>query len=213
MYSSPKKLHYFSLSGINKIIKILILSDVIIIGASGLLGPIFAIFIEDFIVGANATVIGIAISIYLFTKSILQIPLARIIDKNKGEQDDFAYLFWGSIVMSLLPLLYLLINTPIQLYFVQFITGVVTAATFSSFMAIFTRHIDKNEEATEWGVYFTLTDFSSAGLAALGGYIATKFGFDILIYIMVVVSFIGAILIWPIRFYLRKINHRIVKMS
>ena len=70
-------------------------------------------------------------------------------------------------------------------------------------MAIFTRHIDKEKEGTEWGVYFTLTDLTSAALAAVGGYVATLQGFPVLIIAVVVVSFIGALLLWPIKPYIK----------
>jgi hypothetical protein len=52
--------------------------------------------------------------------------------------------------------MYLIVDTPLELYFVQFLSGIFTALTFPTYMAIFTRHIDKEKEGTEWGVYFTL---------------------------------------------------------
>jgi hypothetical protein len=71
---------YFLLH-INFVIRMLILSDVIWGGAIGLLGPIFAIFIVNFIEGGNAAVAGVAMAIYLVVKSVMQIPAASIIDK------------------------------------------------------------------------------------------------------------------------------------
>ncbi|MBU2565973.1 hypothetical protein KKG46_00235, partial [Patescibacteria group bacterium] len=79
---------YF-LKDINPTVRFLILSDTVLVGASGLLGPIFAIFVQGFIVGGNEAVAGLAAAIYLFTKSIFQIPVAHIIDKIRGEKDDF----------------------------------------------------------------------------------------------------------------------------
>jgi len=194
--------HYF-LQDINPVIRFLILSDTIVMGSVGLLGPIFALFITDFITGGNEAVAGLAAGIYLFTKSVLQIPIAHFIDKIRGEKDDFWLLFIFTLLMAFVPLLYLIIHTPAQLYLVQFLLGFFTAFTFPTYMAIFTRHIDKKKEGTEWGVYFTLTDLTSAALAALGGFIATYSGFPILIVSVVVVSFIGALLLWPIKPYLK----------
>ena len=70
-------------------------------------------------------------------------------------------------------------------------------------MAIFTRHIDKKKEGTEWGVYFTLTDLVSAGFAAIGGYIAVYSGFPVLIIGVAIISVLGALLLWPIKPYIR----------
>lgn len=199
---STKLEHYF-LKDINPVIRLLIISDTVFMGAAGLLGPIFALFIEDFIQGGNAAVAGLAAGIYLFTKSVLQVPIAHFIDRIRGEKDDFWLMFIFTILIAFIPLLYLIINTPLQLYLVQFALGFFTAFTFPTYMAIFTRHIDKEKEGTEWGIYFTLTDLTSAALAAIGGYIASTQGFPVLIITVVVVSFVGAMILWPIKPYIK----------
>lgn len=194
--------NYFLLN-INPIVRFLIISDIVIVGASGLLGPIFALFISNFIIGGNEAVAGVAAAIYLVTKSVFQIPAAAIIDKIRGEKDDFYSMFIFTLIMSLLPLAYLYIRTPLMLYLIQFLLGLFTAFTFPSYMAIFTRHIDKHKEGTEWGVYFTLTDLISAALAGIGGYIALTLGFHVLIVIMCALSVLGSLALWPVKSYLK----------
>ncbi|MFA4999671.1 MAG: MFS transporter [Parcubacteria group bacterium] len=203
MEKRATKLKYYFLQDINPVVRFLILSDTIMVGASGLLGPIFALFIADFIQGGNEMVAGLAAGIYLIAKSVFQIPIAYLIDKIRGEKDDFWLMFIFSLIIALSPLLYLIVNTPLELYVVQFILGVCTAFTFPTFMAIFTKHIDRGREGTEWGAYFTLTDLISAALAALGGYIASTNGFRPLIIIVVGFSIIGAFMLFPIRPYIK----------
>jgi MFS family permease len=203
MAKRSKNISHYFLKDINPVIRFLILSDAVIIGASGLLGPIFALFIEDFIQGGNEAVAGLAASIYLFSKSILQIPIAHFIDKIRGEKDDFWLMFICTFIIALIPLLYLVIDTPLQLYLVQCLLGLFTAFTFPTYMAIFTRHIDKEKEGTEWGLYFTLTDVTSASLAAVGGYLAVSQGFPSLIITVVTVSLIGSLLLWFIKPYIK----------
>jgi len=197
------KLEHYFLKDINPVIRFFIISDTVFIGASGLLGPIFALFIENFVRGGNATVAGLAAGIYLFTKSIFQIPVAHFIDIIRGEKDDFWVLFIFTILIAFTPLLYLVISTPLQLYIIQFILGLFSAFAFPTYMAIFTRHIDKEKEGTEWGIYFTLTDLMSSMLAIIGGYIAATQGFPILIITVVSISFVGALLLWPIKPYIK----------
>ena len=81
MQQRSQKLKHYFLKDINPVVRFLIISDTVLIGAAGLLGPIFALFIEDFIVGGNAAVAGIAAGVYLFSRSILQIPIAHFLDK------------------------------------------------------------------------------------------------------------------------------------
>ena len=198
------ELKHFFLRDINPVIRFLIISDTVIVGAAGLLGPIFAIFVDNFIVGGNEAVAGLAAGIYLFSKSIFQIPIAYLIDKIRGEKDDFWLMFIFSILIALMPLFYLVISTPFQLYCVQFVIGIFAAFAFPSYMAIFTRHIDKDKEGTEWGVYFALVDLVSAIFAAVGGYIAVASGFPVLIVAVVILSILGSLLLLPIKPYMKK---------
>lgn len=203
MRKRSAKIKSYFLRDINPVIRMLIISDAVLMGAAGLLGPIFALFISNFIMGGNAAVAGIAASVYLFTKSIAQIPVAHFIDKIRGEKDDFWLMFIFMIMLSFTPLSYLFISTPLQLYVVQFFLGIFAACTFPAYMAMFTRHIDKEKEGTEWGIYFTLIDLMSAAFAAIGGYIASTSGFHTLIILVSLVSFTGAMLLLPIRPYIK----------
>jgi len=197
-----RPLRSYFLLDMNAVVRALIISDVIWGGAVGLLGPIFAIFVVDFIPGASIAVAGVAVSIYLVTKSIFQIPAASIIDKIRGEKDDFWILFIGSLISAVIPILYLFINTPLQLYLVEFLYGLATAVTFPSYMAIFTRHVDKEKIGTEWGIYYTLNDFSAAVAASVGGVVAETVGFRPLIVGVVILSVIGVGFLYALKPYM-----------
>lgn len=187
----------------NPVIRWLTISDVVLAASAGLLAPIFAIFVTDYIPGGNIQVAGIAATIFLLTKSLVQIPAAGLVDKIKGELDDFWVLLIGTIAMSIIPLLYIFINSVMMLYLIQFINGLVTAFTFPSYMAIFTRHIDKSKEGTEWGAYFTLTDLSSAATGAIGGTIALYVGFVWVFIGVSAVSLIGSLALLFIHQYMK----------
>lgn len=195
---------YYLLKEINPLIRLIIVSDILIVGGTAMLAPIFALFIEGYIRGGNEQVAGVAVALFLITKSLFQIPVATMIDRIRGEKDDFVILVLFSLLMSLTPLLYLAISEPWHLYVVQVVLGFFTAMTFPSFMAIFTRHIDRAQEGTEWGVYFTLSDLVSAGLAAIGGYIAYTIGFHALIVAVVSISTVGSLMLVSIKPYLQK---------
>lgn len=193
---------YF-LNDINPVVRFLILSDVVLAGSAGMLAPIFALFVEDFIAGGDASVAGIAAGVYLFARSLLQIPVAHLVDKIKGEKDDFWFLVAGSLLVALIPLSYIFISTPGQLFIVQFFLGLFAAFTYPAYMAIFTRHIDKGKEGTEWGIYYTLTDLMSAALAIIGGFIAVTYGFAPLIMLVVGLSVAGSLMLLAIRPYMK----------
>lgn len=184
---------YFILKKINSVIRILTISDILMLSGFGLIAPIFAVFITDTINGGTLEVVGIAAAVYLLTKSLGQIPVAGIVDMIKGEKDDFWAMLIGSIMFSAIPLFYLIVETPLQLYFVQFIYGLAAAMTYPAWMAIFTRHVDRNHEGVEWGVYQTLVDLGTAAAAIVGGFLAFRFGFTYLFILVSIISLIGSL--------------------
>lgn len=192
-------LRQYLMSDMNPVIRFLILSDTVWQGAFGLLGPIFALFIVDFIQGGNELVAGVAAAIFLVTRSILQIPIASLIDRICGEKDDFWILFIGSLLGAAIPLAYLFVDTPAELYIVQFVFGTILAFTYPSYMAIFTKHIDKQREGTDWAIYFTFNDLAMAVTASIGGVLAVTIGYHKLILVVVAISIIGALFVYPLR--------------
>ncbi|MBM4402301.1 MAG: MFS transporter [Candidatus Cloacimonetes bacterium] len=189
---------------VNKVVRILTLSDILILSGFGLLSPIFAVFLTEQIQGGNLEVVGFASTIYFLTKSLLQIPVAEYLDQKRGEKDDFCAMLFGSIIISLVPLFYLFAKTPFHIYLAQIFYGIGSALSFPSWMAIFTRHIDKSAECFEWSIYYTATDLGGALTAALGGILAQNLGFRPLFFIVFAFSSLGSLLL--IEIYLRMIK-------
>ena len=69
---------------INRVIVCLILSDVFILSAFGLISPIFAIFVAEGISGGSIIAAGLASSVFWIVKSAAQIPLAMYIEKKRN---------------------------------------------------------------------------------------------------------------------------------
>jgi len=188
----------FESKKINRVFKFLTLSDFLILGGFGLILPIFAIFITEQIPGAGIEVVGLAEAVYLAVRSISQIPFGHLIDKIKGEKDDFWFLLLGSMLISFVPIMYIFVDSPAKLYAVQFFYGLVGGATFPTWYAIFTRHIDKEKAGIEWGLYQTMADMSTALFSALGGFLVSKFNFKLIFILVSCMSFIGSLSIMGI---------------
>ncbi|GAB4157835.1 MAG: hypothetical protein Fur003_1600 [Candidatus Dojkabacteria bacterium] len=192
----------------NKTIQYMIYSEIITNSAWGLINPIIAVFMSEQIPGANLTTAGIASTLYFVVKSLAQIPFARYFDKNKGEKDDYYGLLLGGLGMALVPVLYIFVATPVHLYLVQIVYGLGAALMYPAWLAIFTRHIDKQKEGIEWSLYYTSIDLAAALTAALGGYLAYAIGFQKLFFIIGAVNLIGVLFLLGIRRELagRKLN-------
>lgn len=199
-----KTINYLTMKEVNPVVRFLTLSDIMIFSGTGLVSPIFAIFITESIPGGSIEAAGIATAVYAITKSVFQIPVANIIDRIKGEKDDFLFMVIGTLVSSLIPISYIFVNSVFQLYLVQFFYGIIIATTFPTWLALFTRHIDKDKEGTEWAIYQTLTDFSWAVFASLGGFMAARYGFDKLFILVAIINILGGLSLISVHHYLYK---------
>ena len=187
-----------TLKAVNKVIKTLILSDLIFWSGWGLISPIFAIFVIEKIQGGTVAVVGVATAIYWILKSLLRIPIGLFLDGHNGEEDDFWFLFFGLIITSLVPFGYLMASLPWHIYLLQVLFAVGMAMALAGVSAIFTRHIDKGKEATEWGLDATSVGLGIGVAGALGGLIAASFGFNILFVLVGILGIISALALIPI---------------
>ena len=136
---------------INKVIKVLIVSDFFLMASWGLITPILAIFVVNKIQGGDASVAGIAIGIYWLLKALIQIPVGKFLDKTVGEKDDYYFVIFGMIIASLVPIGFIFATLPWHVYVLQAIHAVGMAMVIPAWGGIFMRHVDKGKEAMSWG--------------------------------------------------------------
>ena len=165
---------------INKVIKVLILSDVALMTGLGFVAPIFAIFITNNISGGNVEVAGFAAAVYWIVKSLVIIPLGRYLDRNHGEKDDLWFIIIGNLLAAIAVFGYLFSSLPWHIYLLQGIYAFGMGMNIPGYTAIFTRHIDKGREAFDWSVRVALVGVGIGVASALGGIVAYNFGFNLL---------------------------------
>lgn len=175
----------------NKILRTLILSDLFILSSFGLINPILAIFILQQINGASIASIGIAVTIQLFVRAIFQILVGRWTDCERGNCRELYALFVGSILISLVPLGYVVSTSMSHIYLVQFVYGIGGALTYPSWRVIFSRYIDGDRAGYEWGIYDTVVSLGIATTATLGAFVAEQYSFRFLFVVVSIMSFIG----------------------
>lgn len=192
---------------INKIIKILILSDFIISAAFGFVAPIFAIFLIDNIQGGTIETVGFAMAFYWVAVVFTRLPIARRIDRTESEKDDFYFMIIGSFFISAVPFLYIFSSEIWQIYLIQMLYGLGYSLRLPGWYGMFTRHIDKGQEGYDWSMDTVLAGVGSAVTAALGGILAARLGFDILFIIIGALAIFGsAVLVFL--YYIVEPNHR-----
>lgn len=188
---------------VNQVVLVIVTSEFILTTAFGFLAPFFAVFVTQQIIGGSVAVVGFAITIYWVTKSILQLFVAKHIDKNHGEIDDFYFFLAGGFLNAIFVSLYYFASNVWHIYTLHFLIGVADAMLVPPFYAIFTRHIDKGREGFEWSLYssFSLGAGTALG-AALGGILATIAGFRVVFLLTGILTFIFAIMLLFLRPYI-----------
>lgn len=163
---------------INHVVRTLVLSDFFVNSGFALFAPVFAVFITQQIQGGSLEIIGFAAAIFQIFKSSLQIPIAKYLDKNHGEYDDFYSLIFGTFLIATVPFMYIFASTANHIYMIQAIYGIGAAFTIPPWYAIFSRHIDKMHESLEWSFDSIAIGISGATAAAVGGILAQRLGFQ-----------------------------------
>jgi len=168
------------IKSLNKVIKVLILSDVAILTGLGFATPIFAIFLTQNIQGGSVEVAGFAAAIFWIVESIAMIPFGRYLDKKHGENDDLFFVGFGNFLVALSVFGYIFSRWPWQIYLLQAVYALGMAMNLPGYTAIFTRHIDKGHEAFDWSIRAAFVGLGAGIAGALGGIIVNSFGFKTL---------------------------------
>ena len=190
----------------NKVLKYLTLYDIFFLGGFGLLSPIFAIYINDKIIGGSIFAAGASVTIYVLTKAIIQIPISKYTDKEDGDKREFYTMLIGSMIIALVPLFYLGARNIVEIYLIQFVFGIGHGLSYPGWMTIFSKFIKKGEEGYEWSSYNTYVTFVMAFTAMIGGYIAQSFGFGFVFISLFVFIVIAIVLILRMHKYITKKN-------
>lgn len=195
------------LSAINKIVIFLILANFFIESSFGLVAPVFSVFIVEDIKGGTLAVAGFAAAVYYIVKSVIQIFFGIFLDKIKinKERSVVITLVTGNLIMGLSALLYLVVETPLHVYGVQFLLAIGAALSVPSWYTLFSHHLDKVKESFEWSLNSSITFGLGVGVAgAIGGVIAEKLSFDFVFIIAGLSGLFGAVVLIPLYNYLNR---------
>lgn len=187
-----------------KILKFLTASDILILGGFGLINPIFAIFINDDIVGGSILAAGIATMIFEFTKALIQIPISKYTDMEDGNKREFLTLLLGSLIIAAVPLLYMKATNINQIYYIQFALGVGGGLSYPGWMTIFTKCTEKGKEGYNWSFYNTCVTFAIALAALVGGFMAENYGFGSVFALLLMFALLSIVLILKMHKYVLK---------
>lgn len=174
--------------GMNRTIKLLMISDIFIFTGVGLFEPFLAVFVKETISGGTLFSAGIAGAIFLVTKSVLQLPFARYVDTH---DDKVKWLILGTLLMCIVPIIFLFADSILIVYAAQALYGIGSALAFPTWLGLWSAHLDAHHETFEWSIYSTGIGIGTAISAAVGAGVADRYGFTATILLMELMLFVG----------------------
>lgn len=191
---------FLQLPSISRSVRILIGADFLMVASTGFFAPIGAVYFAQQIEGGSLATAGFATTVFWASKSAFQIPVSLMADAKKGERDDFSIMIAGVLLAACVQLAYIFFAREMwQIYIIQVVNGLAYALQVPTFLAIFTRHIDRYREGTEWMLHSNAIGLGFAIAGAVGGVLAERFGFQIIFLLSSGMLFASALAFLPMR--------------
>ena len=177
---------------INPIVKTFIVSEAFLWSAWDFVMPIFGIFIVTNIAGATIQSAAAGYSIYLINRVIFEIISGRVL-RGSSDRKKFIITILGMACLSIAYVGFSFSQNIIAVFSFYALLGVGLGVASPAKNSLFAIHLDKNKEATEWSLADAVSFICMALATALGGFIATQYGFSPLFLIAAIVNLLGMI--------------------
>ena len=161
----------------------LLISDTWATLALGMIGPIYAIFVEQ--IGGDLLDASWSYFAFMVTSGIVMYLISHWEDRVKHKEKLITI---GYALTAFGALSYYFVDSQLTLVFTQIILGVAEAIQVPAYDAMYSKYLDTKEAASEWGDWEAMRYIVSAVSVLIGGYLATWYGFKVLFIVMFGVS-------------------------
>ncbi len=172
-------------------LRILLVTDGLVVFSGAMLGPIYALFVQD--IGGDILDTGLAAGVFTATAGIVVFLSGRFSDKVR-ETELVVALGYAAIGLGFLS--YTLVHSVTQLLLVQAIIGFGQALSSPSFDALYSRHVDPKRSGSQWGAWESMSYFAVAFGALAGSTVVSLFGFRVLFVVMGCLALLSAFYIY-----------------
>lgn len=179
------------------------LSDIFVLTGFGLIDPILGIYLNENLVGGTIFSAGLASALFLVTKSLIQLPFSKYIDKY-GDLNDLKWLIIGTLFVAIVPFIYIFAINIYWIYIAQFLYGIGSGLAYPSWLGLWSTHLDKKKESFEWSFYSTIVGIGTAVSAAAGGALAQYVGFKSTFAVVGIMALSGCFILMYLRFQEKK---------
>ena len=161
--------------------------------AVGLFGPFYYLFIND--MGGSIENFGIAAGLLVLSGALFSLFAGKFSDKIGRKP----FLIIGGFVSAIIVFFYTIIDATWQLYLLQIFSGIIIAGFETAEGAYLGDLTDHNKRGEEVGKYGALIGISEAVAIITGGFLAGRFGFETIFYIVSFICLISTFVMLGLR--------------
>ncbi len=176
----------------NRNLKIFTISNTLMAFAFGLFGPFYIIFIND--IGGSIENFGIAMGLVVLSGAVLSIVAGKYSDLMGRKP----LLIMGGYASAIVVLLYTFIDSLWQLYALQVISGLIISVFETSESAYLADITKKQKRGADVGKYSAYAGFAEAIAIFAGGFLARRFGFEIIFYAVSIIFIIATTIMFTL---------------
>lgn len=176
----------------NPIVKAFIISEMFLWSSWNAVTPIFAIFAATKIPGGNTEVAAASFSTYLIVRVIFELISGKYLSRSSDLQK-FVISIAGIILMSLGYVGFAMTKNVSSLFIFYGVIGMGLGIASPAKNSLFSSHLDKDKEVTEWSIYDGFVFMGMAMSATIGGFVANRYGFSYLFYLVAITNLLSII--------------------
>lgn len=186
----------------NPVVKAFIISEMFLWSSWNAIIPIFAIFAATEIPGGNTEVAASSFSTYLIVRVIFELISGKYLSKS-SEMQKFVVTVMGIFLISAGYVGFAMTKNVLSLFLFYGVIGMGLGIASPAKNSLFSSHLDKDKEVTEWSIYDGFVFMGMAMAATIGGFVANRYGFAFLFYLVATTNLLSII---PYILYAKKKN-------
>jgi MFS family permease len=198
-----------ALAGLNPAVRAFVISEALFWSGWNFVAPIFSIFVVKDIPGATVSQAAYAFTLYLVCRMLVELFVSRKAGALSNPQRAVIDVV-GMVVVSLSYLCIALQANLLTVYVFYAVAGVGFGISSPVKYSLFSRSLEKETEASVWGLYDVVTLSGMALATSLGGFVADAYGFKSLFLLAATVNILGALpYLFFIRWWRQEKEHRL----
>ena len=176
---------------LNRSLRILIITNSILVFIVGLFAPFYAVFVKN--IGGNIAFAGLSWAIFSIVAGVLIFLFSNWELKIKEQELLIAlgYILRGGVFLS-----YAFMSSITQLIVTQILWGVAKALGTPAFDSVYSSHTNQDDSIVQWGEWEGISAIVSGVAALIGGIVIQSFGYSAIFIAMAAISIGLGIYIW-----------------